>query len=133
MTNQANESTPGARLLCVEDDEENCEALATVLRASGYEVTTAATVSQGLQLAREGGFGLIILDNWFKESSGIKLCQRIREFDRETPIIFYSAAAYDTDTQEGLDAGAQAYIIKPHFEEFQRAVARLAKAGKIDT
>lgn len=118
------------RLLCVEDDKDTCEALAHLLRMSGYEVTIASTVMDGLRLARVEPFDLIILDNWFKDSSGIELCRRIRELDPHTPIMFYSAAAYESDIQQGLSAGAQAYVVKPHFEEFKRTVAQLVKTGK---
>ena len=118
----------GYRLLCVEDDKDTCEALAYLLRMSGYEVTTAASVADGLRLTRELTFDLIILDNWFIESSGVDLCRRIREFDTKTPILFYSAAAFESDIEEGLRAGAQAYIVKPHFEEFQRAITQIVKA-----
>jgi DNA-binding response OmpR family regulator len=125
--------TGAARLLCVEDDTDTCEALAQLLRMSGYEVTTAGTVVDGLRLAREAAFDLIILDNWFKDSSGIELCRQIRARDPHTPILFYSAAAYETDIQQGLSAGAQAYVVKPHFEEFKRVVSQLVKIGKDDS
>src|SRR5258708_2544741 len=118
----------GYRLLCVEDDKDTCEALAYLLRMSGYDVTTAGPIAEGLRLTREMTFDLIILDNWFTESSGVDLCRRIREFDSQTPILFYSAAAFESDIEQGLKAGAQAYIVKPHFDEFQRAIARLVKA-----
>ena|ERR1044071_1203474 len=130
MIDQSPDQLAGYRLLCVEDDKDNREALAYLLRLSGYEVTIAGTVADGLRLSREQAFDLIILDNWFKDSSGVDLCRRIREFNSHTPILFYSAAAYETDIQQGLNAGAQAYIIKPHFEEFKRAIAQIVKAGK---
>ena len=130
MTDYSPGESVRCRFLCVEDDKDNCEALAYILRLSGYEVTTADTVAEGLRLAREQTFDLIILDNRFKSSSGVELCRRIREFDSHTPILFYSAAAFETDIQQGLSAGAQAYIVKPHFEEFKRAIAQFVKTGK---
>jgi CheY-like chemotaxis protein len=45
--------------------------------------------------------------------------------DRHTPILFYSGAAYKTDIQNGLDAGAQAYVVKPDFERLEEAIGRL--------
>lgn len=118
------------RVLLVEDDRDSSEALASFLASLGYEVITAATVAEGFRRARENKFNLIILDNWFKESSGIELCKRIRQLDSDTPILFYSAAAYDKDIQEGLRAGAQYYVIKPHFEEFQNALTKILNPEK---
>jgi DNA-binding response OmpR family regulator len=114
-----------SKILLVEDDEDSCEALAELLGQQGHNAVTAYTVDEGLRLARSGGFDLIILDNWFRTGNGIQLCRQIRMFDPETPVIFYSAAAYDTDIQAGLGAGANAYIVKPEIEEFQRAVNQL--------
>jgi DNA-binding response OmpR family regulator len=58
--------------------------------------------------------------------SGIGLCRAIREFDPYTPILFYSAAAYERDIQDALRSGAQAYLVKPvKFDDLQQAVAKL--------
>ena len=124
MTNEAPNPSPGIKILLVEDDKDSCEALASLLESAGYEIMVAVTVSEGLRLAQENHFDLMILDNWFKVSSGIELCKQIRTFDTKTPILFYSAAGYDKDIQEGLRAGAQWYIVKPDFDEFQQALAR---------
>ncbi len=45
--------------------------------------------------------------------SGVELCKKIRQYDAHTPIIFYSAAAFQSDQEEAFDAGAHAYITKP--------------------
>ena len=118
------------KILCVEDDEDSCQALAEVLRYSDYDVTTATTIAEGLTLVRNHRFDLVILDNWFKESSGVALCRQIREFNRNVPIVFYSAAAYETDIQAGLEAGAQAYIVKPDFEAFNRTITTILNTKK---
>jgi DNA-binding response OmpR family regulator len=60
------------------------------------------------------------------DGSGIGLCRAIREFDPYTPILFYSAAAYERDIQEALRSGAQAYLVKPvKPEDLEQAVAKL--------
>lgn len=128
--NDQTKDADNPKILCVEDDEDSCQALAEVLRYSAYNVTTATTVAEGLCLARERRFDLVILDNWFKESSGVALCRLIREFDREVPIVFYSAAAYETDVRAGLEAGAQAYVVKPDFEEFNRTITEILSLRK---
>ena len=100
-----------ARILCVEDHEDTCELIAAIL--SNYQVQTATSAAQGLFLAKTELFDLYLLDNWLPDMSGVELCREIRAFDANTPIIFCSGAAYDSDRQEALAAGAQAYITKP--------------------
>jgi len=113
------------RILCVEDDEDTCTVLTLLLERSNYEVTIASSTDDALRFAQSGSFDLYILDNWFGDGSGIELCQRIRESDPHTPIIFYSAAAYEHDKQEGVEAGAQAYVAKPHIDKLVETVHRL--------
>ena len=99
--------------------------MSVLLDQYGYEAVIAASVSDALEIARSGGLVLCILDHWLTESDGIKLCQRIRAFDSDTPIMFYSGAGYGADIQKGLDAGAQAYLVKPDFERLRPTIDRL--------
>jgi len=124
----ANSNTGKKRILFVEDDEDAQELVTFML--TGYTLVFARDFTMGLRLALLGYFDLYILDNWLPGGSGIELCRRIREFDPHTPILFYSAAAYECDVQEALNAGAQVYITKPsHLDELQWAVARLTAAA----
>jgi DNA-binding response OmpR family regulator len=100
-------------ILYVEDHEDTCELITLVLRQKNFEVTTERTIEKGVRLAREQNFDLYLLDSWLADGSGLDLCKKIREFDRFTPIIFYSAAAYEVDRDMALNCGAQAYLIKP--------------------
>ena len=104
------------RILFVDDDEDTRTMMNAMLDLYGYEAVIAVSVSDALASARSGGLALCILDHWLTESNGIELCQQIRAFDSGTPIMFYSGAAYDADIQKGLDAGAQAYLVKPDFD-----------------
>ena len=113
------------RILYIEDDSDSRQLVVVLLGQLGYEVVSIATLAEGLRLSREDHFDLIILDNWLDEGSGIEACQQIRSFDKHTPILFYSAAAYDTDIEDAINAGAQAYVIKPSVEELEDAVIRL--------
>ena len=117
------------RILLVEDYDDSRD-LAT-LTLIEYTLTCAQNFNEGLRLARQGGFDLYILDNWLPDKSGVELCRAIREFDMRTPILFYSAAAYAKDVQEGLRAGAQAYLVKPVLpDELRRTVAQLISAPR---
>ena len=91
----------------------------------GYEAVIAASASDALESARFGGLALCILDHWSTESNGIELCKQIRAFDSDTPIMFYSGAAYEADIRQGLDAGAQAYLVKPDFDHLKSTIDRL--------
>ena len=117
------------RILLVEDYEDSRELATHTLIE--YKLTCVRNFNEGLRLARRGGFDLYILDNWLPDKSGVELCRAIREFDPHTPILFYSAAAYSKDIQEGLRAGAQAYLVKPVIpDELRQAVAQLISAPR---
>jgi DNA-binding response OmpR family regulator len=112
------------RILLVEDYEDSRDLATHTLRE--YAITCARNFNEGLRMALQGGYDLYILDNWLPDKSGVELCRAIREFDIHTPILFYSAAAYAKDIQEGLRAGAQAYLVKPVIpDELRKAVAQL--------
>ena len=113
------------RILCAEDDEDTCFMLTHLLEQENYEVKAARTVSEALELARSESFNLYILDEWFPKEAGLSLCQKIREFDSHTPIIFYSGVAFDTDKEEALYAGAQAFVAKPYVEQLVQTVHHL--------
>ena len=113
------------RILCAEDDEDTCFMLTHLLEQENYEVKTARTVSDALQLARSESFNLYILDEWFPKDAGLTLCRKIREFDPHTPIIFYSGAAFDSDKEEALYAGAQAFVAKPYIDTLIETVHTL--------
>jgi DNA-binding response OmpR family regulator len=110
------------RLLCVDDDMSTNEMLAQLLNAENYEIRTVETVNAALETARRESFNLYILDNWFKRGSGVELCRKIREFDRNTPIIFYSGSSFESDRQEAIYAGASAFVGKPGLDELIRTV-----------
>lgn len=109
-------------ILCVDDNEDNCFMLTNLLGREGYEAKSAESIEQALELAHKDSFNLYVLDSWLARGSGVDLCQKIREFDSRTPIIFYSGAAYESDKQEALQAGANAFVAKPHIEELLQAV-----------
>lgn len=102
-----------SHILYIEDHDDTRELVTLILANSNYRVTTAASSKEALKLARGKHFDLYILDSWLPDGSGIELCKRIREFDSRTPIMFLSAAAYETDKQAAIDSGAQRYLVKP--------------------
>lgn len=101
------------RVLYIEDHDDTRELVTLVLSQKSYEVVTGSTIKSGVDLAGSQQFDLYLLDSWLPDGSGLDLCRQIREFDKATPILFYSAAAYEIDRDQALNSGAQAYLIKP--------------------
>jgi DNA-binding response OmpR family regulator len=101
------------RVLYSEDDADSRELMVLVLEREGFEAICPDTPEEVLKLAQEEQFDAYLLDSWTPRISGFDLCRTIRGFDNLTPIIFYSAAAYQRDKEEAFAAGAQAYIDKP--------------------
>src|SRR5215216_3119042 len=106
-----NKKTP--RVLYIEDHEDTRELVTLVLEQKCLEVVTGSTIKSGVSLASSQQFDLYLLDSWLPDGSGLELCRKIREFDKATPILFYSAAAYEIDRVDAIKSGAQAYLIKP--------------------
>jgi DNA-binding response OmpR family regulator len=102
-----------SRILIIEDDTDSRDFLCMLLALEGYEAVPARGVGDGLTIALQRDLDLIMIDNWLAEGSGVMLCRYIRAFDTDTPILFHSAAAYESDIQEALNVGAQRYLTKP--------------------
>lgn len=101
------------RILCVEDDEEVCSMISSLLNFIGYDVEITKTMAEALAKIEQEHFDLYIIDSWLPGGSGVEVCRYIRQYGLSTPVIFYSAAAYDTDKQQAMEAGANAYLVKP--------------------
>ena len=101
------------RILYIEDHDDTRELVTLLLAQKSYEVVTGSTIASGVALACAEDFDLYLLDSWLPDGSGLDLCEQIRTFDKSTPILFYSAAAYAADHDLALKCGAQAYLVKP--------------------
>ena len=120
-----------SHILYIEDHEDTKELVSLVLAEANHRVTTTSSSKDALKLAREHRFDLYILESWIADGSGIELCQRLREFDRVTPIMFFSGAAYETDKQAALGNGAQCYLVKPaHIHVLRDRVNTLIDASR---
>ena len=127
LTKNIPQYTP--RVLYIEDHEDTRELVTLVLEQKSFEVVTGATIASGVELAESEEFDLYLLDSWLPDGSGLDLCKQIRKFDKATPILFYSAAAYEADRELALNSGAQAYLVKPsHPSELARMVCSLIES-----
>ena len=104
--------TENIRVLVVDDEVPILNALATTLRAAGYEVDRAATASQALVLAATRSPDAIILDLVLPDGSGIDVCREIRTYST-VPILILSAIGEERQKVKALDVGADDYVTKP--------------------
>jgi DNA-binding response OmpR family regulator len=121
-----------ARILCTEDDADTRDLLIITLNHAGYDVVCTANAEDVLDRIRNEKFDLCLMDNWMPGISGEDLCKNIRKFNQETPILFYSGAAYESDKARAFHAGAQGYLVKPVTEDRLLAeVVRIIAAARI--
>lgn len=118
-----------AKILVVEDDPDSCRLTAFLLSRMGYEVITAATGPDGLSLAEREQPDLVILDWLLPLMNGLEVCRRLRQHS-QVPILMLTSKASVADRVEGLDTGADDYLIKPYAAEelLARVAARLRGA-----
>lgn len=105
------------QLLLVEDEHRLSEALSYLLKKKGYAVDTAADGEVGLDMAATGVYDLLILDRMLPHRDGISLLKEFRLMGFDTPVLFLTAKDTPTDRVEGLDSGADDYLIKPFSTE----------------
>jgi OmpR-family two-component system manganese-sensing response regulator len=118
------------KILLVEDHEDTSDLMVLLLSQLNYDVVTTTTVAGALSLAESFNFDLFVLDSLLADGTGTELCRQIRQRDASTPILFYSARAFDQDKDEALSAGAQKYLVKPvDTAVFSRAVSELLSNG----
>jgi two-component system response regulator QseB len=100
-------------VLVVEDDRELREMLDRLLTEAGYQVDTAADGHSGLHAALTRTYDSIILDRGLPAVDGVDLTRRLRRQGHRTPIMILTAYGSVADRVEGLDAGAEDYLVKP--------------------
>ena len=104
-----------ARILCVEDNKDAREMIATLLQQSNsdYHVTAVGTAAEALALSLKNSFDLYILDIWLPGMDGVDLCRRLRDRGVTKPIMFFSAMGVQTkDRDYVLSAGADEFLVK---------------------
>lgn len=116
------------RLLIVEDEHTLRTQLETQLQAHGFVVDSAADGQEGLYKASEFPIDLALIDLGLPKISGIELIRKVRGLGRPYPILIFTARDRWQDKVEGLEAGADDYLVKPfHFEEMMARVRALLR------
>ena len=119
---------PTKRILCVDDDEDTCDLLKTMLSMADFDVVTVPDAEEALRLIERERFDLYVLDSELPGFSGLTLCHRIRAVDADTPVVIFSAHGFEAHREAGMLAGANAYLVKPDASELIPTVRRLLDA-----
>jgi DNA-binding response OmpR family regulator len=127
--------TAKTRILCVEDNRDSREMIATLLRETNqdYDVTAVETAAEALALDGKNNFDLYILDIWLPGMDGVELCRRLRERGVTRPIMFFSAMGVQTkDRDYVLAAGADEFLVKTvDLDRFTATVDRLLSEASV--
>ena len=115
-------TTYSGRVLVVEDDEAIADVLRRTLRQEGHEVRSSADGVEALRAAEEFVPDLVILDLGLPGLDGVEVCRRLRA-ESDVPILILTARTDLDDRVEGLDSGADDYLVKPF--ERQELLARM--------
>ena len=117
------------RILVVDDEPNILAAIAPLLRARGYDVSTAMSGRGAIETVERENPDLIVLDLGLPDIDGVEVCRLVRD-GRTTPIIVLSARGAERDKVAALDAGADDYVTKPFGNEELLARIRVALRRK---
>ena len=128
----------GDTILLVEDDDATREFLADNLKADSYDVVTAASGGQALNLLEVKDCDLLLLDVVLPDASGFELCRRLRtadgigqRIDPQLPVIMLSGRTSETDRVRGFARGADDYVPKPfHYQELAARIAAVLRRSR---
>ena len=121
------------RILVVEDEHKIASSIKRGLEQEGYAVDVAYDGEQGYDLASSESYDAIVLDLMLPKIDGLTICSKLREEEKHTPILILTAKGFLSDRVNGLNTGADDYLVKPFaFEELLarlRALLRRPKNG----
>lgn len=111
------------KVLLIEDDDETAEFIIRGLRERGDLVERASTGRDGMFLAGDGDYDVLVVDRLLPGIDGLNVVRMLREAEVATPVLFLSALSGLDDRISGLDAGGDDYLVKPF--AFSELLARL--------
>lgn len=124
---------PRLRVLCVDDDEDSRVMLTALLKLALIEAKAVGTGAEALSSVQAEPFDLFMLDSRLPDVDGFELCRRLRAISRNTPILFFSGAAFEADKKRGIEAGANAYVIKPDLDGLFSSIRQFALTAQRPT
>ena len=113
------------RILCIDDHDDTSEMLKLILSHEDYEVVTARTGEEAMQLAKTDEYDLYVLDKHLPDRSGLDLCTELNRITPGVPCLIYTGDAYAVHKSEALAAGAHAYVVKPDIDGLIETVREL--------
>ena len=121
------------RILIIEDEAKVAKALGEGLAAERYEVRLAPTGEEGFFLASNEPFDLVLLDLMLPRRDGLEVLTALRRRGNQTPVLILTAKDTLDDRVEGLDLGADDYLVKPFaFAELLARIRALLRRGRMD-
>lgn len=115
-------------VLIVEDEPKIAAFIQKGLDENGYDVTTAYDGQLGLNMAQQADYDVIILDIMLPVISGLDVCRQLRQAGIRTPILMLTAMGTLDDKVQGLQQGADDYLVKPfHFKELLARIQALTR------
>ena len=124
--------TEPMKILVIEDDREAAAYLAKAFAEAGHSVEVADNGEDGLQLAREGQFDVLIVDRMLPKMDGLTVLSQLRQANDSTPALILSALGQVDDRVTGLRAGGDDYLTKPYaFAELLARAEALGRRGEL--
>lgn len=121
------------RILVIDDDPAITSVLKRGLSYEGFVVETAKSGVEGLAIARERPFDLVVLDVMMPGLNGFDVLQRLHAADEHLPVLMLTAKDAPNDQVQGLEAGADDYVIKPFtFEVLLARIRSLLRRQRLD-
>jgi CheY-like chemotaxis protein len=123
-----------AKILIAEDERDIRDLVAFTLRFAGHEVFAASNGEEAVEMAPKVNPDLILMDVRMPRMTGYEACKAMKEIPdlKDIPVVFLSAKGQESEKQQGMEAGAEEYLLKP-FAPDQLTIAIkaiLAKFGK---
>jgi DNA-binding response OmpR family regulator len=116
------------KVLVVEDEHKIANSIRQGLEQENFTVDTAYDGTEGYDLATSEEYDVIVLDRLLPGIEGLKICQKLREQKNHTPILILTAKGQIADRVEGLEGGADDYLVKPF--AFEELLARIKALGR---
>ena len=131
------QQTTKPRILLIDNYSDSSQLIDMLLyiKKCNYSFSTANTPGKALHLIASETFDLYILEHKLPEMDGIELCRRLRQSDKQTPILFFTRRARAFDRESSIAAGANEYLVKPsNLEQITETIRQLlVKTSPVQT
>lgn len=115
-------------ILCVEDNADNLEVMKYLFESEDFEVTACDNLEDCLSEVKKNRYSAIVLDYYMGNRNSLEVCEEIRSHSLQTPIVFYSGEARQTEIQKALEHCADAFLVKPlDFSRLTETVNKLIR------